>query len=90
MTKQSRINSVNFGFFLVSAPDSNFFQLPQKDIETRTPEILNSQEIKSDLNLKIFNFNTIEFYQLLDMFRKFEKITIRWITLFTFRTTGSW
>ena len=43
-----------------------------------TPGILNSQEIKSDLNSKMLNFNT-GFYQLLNMLRKFEKIIIRWI-----------
>ena len=35
----------------------------------------------------MLNFNMNEFYQLLNMFRKFEKVTIPWIALFTFRTT---
>lgn len=49
-----------------------------------TPGIFNSQEIKGDFNQKTLNFN-ISNYQLLVTFR-FQKITIRCIALFTFRT----
>ena len=53
-----------------------------------TPEILNSQEMKSDFNSKMLNFQ-YEFYQLLKIFTKLEMNTIcsAWIALFTFRTT---
>ena len=51
-----------------------------------TPGILSSQEIKSDFNLKMLNFSMgFNFYQLLNMFRMFEKISVQWLTLFIFR-----
>ena len=37
-----------------------------------TPRILNLQVIKSNFNPRIMEFN-LRFYQLLNMFRKFEK-----------------
>ena len=49
-----------------------------------TPGILNSQEVKIDFNSNMLNFNMV--LQLLDKFRKFEKMTFRWIALCTFRT----
>ena len=48
-----------------------------------TPGILNLQEIKNDFNLKMLNCS-MRFF----MFRKFEKIIIRWITPSSFRTNA--
>ena len=47
------------------------------------PEILNSQEIKSHCNYK-----TLHIYQLLNMFRKFEKVSNRWIEPYTYERLG--
>ena len=51
-----------------------------------TPRTLNLQEMESDLNSKMMNFNIgfTSYWTCLE-FRKFEKITIPWIALFTFR-----
>ena len=48
-----------------------------------TPGILNSQEIKSDFNSKMMNFN-MRFTSYLTCLESLKKITIWWIALFSF------
>ena len=58
------------------------FQEPQKGMKNNDTTKWNLQEIKSNFNSKMLNFN-LPF----NMFKKFDKINIRRIAPFAFRTT---
>ena len=62
-------------------PDSNFSRAAERHKNNDTTK-WNLQEIKSNFNSKMLNFN-LPF----NMFKKFDKITIRRIPPFAFRTT---
>ena len=75
----------NIVFFIYNqyTCDLNYRRKAQKAL---VPGILDSQEIKGDSNSKILNFDVGLTMQLQNMFRKFEKISIRWIALTGFCT----
>ena len=59
--------------------------MPQKGIKSNDTRDIELARDKNEFNWKMLNFN-MGFKQLLNMFRKFGKITIRLIALLIFRT----